>query len=247
MDAPAETRSPSPGDTPPPAESAPPADAPSSTGVPSPSAGRVPDTAGKGIGPRALAVLVDGFLLGVVDLASLLVASVAVLVGVSALRSLAGSGLPFFRGDGFAWHGSIAVQHGNPWPTAIALAATMPVVYFLLFEWLYGATPGKVLLNMRVAMADGRPCDLKAAAVRGVLRYADVLALGLVAILLMRRPPHRRLGDRAAGTMVVDRRSPGLAQPRPRRRFWTAGALYFALAAAVNGTLFAMALVITKA
>jgi len=72
-----------------------------------------------------------------------------------------------------------------------------------------------------------------------------VLALGLVAVLLMRRPPHRRLGDRAAGTMVVDRRSPGLRQPRRRWRFWTAAAVYFGLACLVNGALFAKALVIT--
>jgi uncharacterized RDD family membrane protein YckC len=226
-------------------------DAPAQTDTPSPAEAAtatddaLPAAATKGIGPRALAVLVDGFLLGVVDLASVLVASVTVLLAVSALRRLAGSGLPFFRGEGFAWQGSIAVEHGNPWPTAIALAATMPVVYFFLFEWLYGATPGKLLLNMRVVTTDGRPCGLKAAAVRGVLRYVDVMVLGLVAILLMRRPPHRRLGDRAAGTMVVDRESPGLAQPRPRRRFWTAGVLYFALACAVNGTLFAGALVVT--
>jgi uncharacterized RDD family membrane protein YckC len=226
MDAPAETRTPSPPDTPP------------ST------AGPVPATFTKGIGPRTLAVLVDGFLLGVVDLASLLAASVTILLGMTALHSLPGLRALFLRGEGFMWHGTIEVEHGNPWPTAVAMAATMPVVYFFLFEWLYGATPGKLLLNMRVVKSDGRPCDLKAAAVRGILRYVDVMVLGLVAILLMRRPPHRRLGDRAAGTMVVDRQSPGLAQPRPRRRFWTAAALYFALAAAVNGTLFARALVI---
>lgn len=230
---------PSPDDTHPPQETPPSAD------IPPRAAGSVPAASTKSIGPRALALLVDGFLLGVLDLASVLVASVTVLLAVSALRSLAGSGLPFFRGEGFAWQGAIAVEHGNPWPTAIALAATMPVVYFLLFEWLYGATPGKLLLNMRVVKTDGRPCDMKAAAVRGLLRYVDVMVLGLVAILLMRRPPHRRLGDRAAGTMVVDRESPGLRQPRPRRRFWTAGVLYFALACVVNGTLFARALAIT--
>jgi len=248
MDASAETDAPSP------AGGGPSADAPAvarggpSTVGPGAAGGSatdpVPAAFTKGIGPRALAVLVDGFLLGVVDLASLLVGIVAVLVGMTALRSLAGSGLPFFRGEGFAWQGSIAVERGNPWPTAIALAATMPVVYFFLFEWLYGATPGKVLLNMRVVTADGRPCSFKAAVVRGVLRYADVMVLGLVAILLMRKPPHQRLGDRAAGTIVVDRHAPGLREPRGRRRFWTAAALYFALAAAINGTLFARALVI---
>ncbi len=190
-----------------------------------PSAGALP---AKGLGPRALAFIIDG---GAVVAADIL----STLVSYPLAAALIWTVL-HYTGHAFGF------KEGNPWPTAIALAVTMPFFYFLLFEWLYGATPGKVLLDMRVVKADGRPCGLKAAAVRGLLRYVDGLLLGLGLWLLMRRPPHRRLGDRAAGTVVVDDRAP-LPRRRPaRRRLWTAAAVYFALCCLVNGAVFAATL-----
>lgn len=35
------------------------------------------------------------------------------------------------------------------------------IVYFLLFEWLFGATPGKALLGKRVVRMDGSPVRVR--------------------------------------------------------------------------------------
>ncbi|HEV3261046.1 MAG TPA: RDD family protein [Gemmataceae bacterium] len=87
--------------------------------------------------------------------------------------------------------------------------------YFVLFEWLWhGQTPGKRLLGIRVIQWQGTGVSFFQAAVRNVLRVADGLPLLVVDVV----PPllygvgfltaacnreHRRLGDLAAGTLVV--------------------------------------------
>lgn len=91
------------------------------------------------------------------------------------------------------------------------------VLFFLWFllEWLYGGlfeafwngqTPGKRILNLRVLTIEGQPVSGWQAVLRNVLRAADMLPLftylvGLVAMAMNQR--FQRLGDLAAGTMVV--------------------------------------------
>lgn len=82
-------------------------------------------------------------------------------------------------------------------------------LYPLLFELLWdGATPGKRALGLQVVKEDGLPLDLGAAVIRNVLRPIDFLpsmfALGLSCMLCTRG--FRRLGDLAAGTIVIYRR-----------------------------------------
>lgn len=78
-------------------------------------------------------------------------------------------------------------------------------VYFVLWEGLRGTTPGKMALGLRVLTTDGRPIAFAASAIRNVLRAADVLPtaylVGLGAMFATQR--FQRLGDLAAGTMVV--------------------------------------------
>jgi uncharacterized RDD family membrane protein YckC len=78
-------------------------------------------------------------------------------------------------------------------------------VYFALFEAWRGATPGKMALGLRVLTTNGRPIGASAAVLRNLLRAADVLPtgylLGAVAMVVSGR--FQRLGDLAAGTMVV--------------------------------------------
>lgn len=92
-------------------------------------------------------------------------------------------------------------------------AALFLVLYFLL-EWFYpvvfelslgGATPGKRLLGLRVVMDDGLPVTPAASLTRNLLRTADFLPAGYVLGLLsmMMRADFKRLGDLAAGTLVV--------------------------------------------
>ncbi len=91
--------------------------------------------------------------------------------------------------------------------------AAMLILYFLL-EWFYpvvfelalgGATPGKRILGLAVAMDSGLPLTPAASLIRNLLRAADFLpafyAFGLVTMMLRR--DFKRIGDLAAGTLVV--------------------------------------------
>ena len=86
-------------------------------------------------------------------------------------------------------------------------------LYFIAWEGSLGRSPGKMALGLRVVTTAGRPIGLQAAALRNLLRAADVLPIGylagLVSMALSRR--FQRIGDVVAGTMVVvpERARPG--------------------------------------
>jgi len=80
--------------------------------------------------------------------------------------------------------------------------------------WLYGVgfevlnngvTPGKKVQNLRVVHDDGTPIRLPASLVRNFLLTIDFLPLAYAAgiISLLITNPFKRIGDLAAGTMVV--------------------------------------------
>ena len=78
--------------------------------------------------------------------------------------------------------------------------------YFLLFEWLWhGQTLGKRLLGIRVIQWQGTSVTFYQSAIRNILRVVDSLpifyALGFCVAACNRES--RRLGDIAAGTLVV--------------------------------------------
>lgn len=80
--------------------------------------------------------------------------------------------------------------------------------YPVAFEvWYGGATPGKRSLGLMVLQEDGTPVRLSASLVRNLLRAIDFFpfcyGVGLTVMLLDR--DFRRLGDIAAGTVVVYR------------------------------------------
>lgn len=97
----------------------------------------------------------------------------------------------------------------------LAVAFAAQVCYFLLFEWAWqGLTPGKYVIGIRVVTWNGTSMSFLQSAGRNILRFADGLPLPLpllytlgVAVASYNRE-HRRLGDLAAGTLVVhvDRR-----------------------------------------
>ncbi len=78
-------------------------------------------------------------------------------------------------------------------------------LYSFLWEGMTGQSPGKMALDLRVVMIDGRPIGFGAAALRNVLRAADVLPggylVGVTTMALNQR--FQRLGDFVAGTMVI--------------------------------------------
>ena len=93
-------------------------------------------------------------------------------------------------------------------------------------EWLYpvffevfwrGQTPGKRILGIAVINDDLTPVTLGTSMVRNLLRTVDFLPLfylaGLVTMLSNRR--FQRLGDLAAGTLVISLRESARAAPVP--------------------------------
>lgn len=88
-------------------------------------------------------------------------------------------------------------------------------LYMLLFEVLNdGSTPGKRIIGLKVVHDDGTRIGWSSSAVRNLLRFVDALpigyAVGLLASLVS--PNFKRLGDLAAGTLVVYQDQP---PPRP--------------------------------
>jgi uncharacterized RDD family membrane protein YckC len=76
--------------------------------------------------------------------------------------------------------------------------------YFFISEAVTGGkTPGKSAMGLRVIRLDGSAADFGAIAVRNIVRVVDV-AVALIGIVVMFfQPQTRRLGDLAAGTIVV--------------------------------------------
>jgi len=101
------------------------------------------------------------------------------------------------------------------------------IIYFTIFETLYGATAGKFILGMKVVQQSGEPVGLGAAFLRGLLRIVDGLFFGLVAYGSMKEPLYQRLGDKAAKTIVVDSKDSIIRRHRPWWTFAIGVALYF--------------------
>jgi uncharacterized RDD family membrane protein YckC len=84
--------------------------------------------------------------------------------------------------------------------------------------WWNGRTVGKAAAGLRVVTTEGGPIGFRQAALRGALLLIDVVALpvalvGLTGVVVSRR--HQRLGDLAAGTLVVHDRRATLAPAVP--------------------------------
>src|SRR5687767_13196272 len=52
--------------------------------------------------------------------------------------------------------------------TYLIVGLFQTAIYFAVFEWLYGASVGKLVLGMRVVMENGDPCSLGGALIRGL-------------------------------------------------------------------------------
>jgi uncharacterized RDD family membrane protein YckC len=78
--------------------------------------------------------------------------------------------------------------------------------YFILFEILWsGQTPGKRLVGVRVIRESGHPLRPVDAVIRDVVRILDWLPIGygLGVLVMLLNGRSKRLGDFAAGTIVV--------------------------------------------
>jgi len=140
-----------------------------------------------GIGSRFLAALIDTVVQTVIVVALLIVT--LVIVGVSNLNGA---------------HATAA--------TYVALAISTLIIsvvllgYYIFFELIWnGQSPGKRSMRLRVIQISGYPVTPFAVLVRNVLRLVDFLpayyAVGVIA--MMSNKNSRRLGDLAAGTIVI--------------------------------------------
>ncbi|WP_409299278.1 RDD family protein [Pseudomonas sp. KCJK8993] len=90
--------------------------------------------------------------------------------------------------------------------------------YMVLFEVLnQGRSPGKQMMGLRVVQDDGTPIGWSASLTRNLLRFADMLpfAYFLGAISCLQHPAFKRLGDLAAGTLVIYREQAVERPPLP--------------------------------
>ena len=142
-----------------------------------------------GIGSRFIALLVDTLIWG----AGMVVASLLfsfVLPGIGAFSKLSAQ-----------W--AVAIY--------VFLIFLFNWGYFTLFEAFWnGRTPGKRLARIRVIQRSGRGIGLFESMARNFIRYIDQIpgfyAVGVITMFVTAQ--HQRLGDLAAGTLVVRDREP---------------------------------------
>jgi uncharacterized RDD family membrane protein YckC len=140
-----------------------------------------------GIGSRFIAVLVDTVLWFIA------------LFVIILLISFLGPAMAAFNKLSYQW--TVAL--------VIFLVFLFNWGYFTLFEAFWnGRTPGKKIAKIRVIQKSGRPIGLFESMARNFIRYIDQIpsfyAVGVVTMFITKQ--HQRLGDLAAGTLVVQDR-----------------------------------------
>jgi uncharacterized RDD family membrane protein YckC len=147
-----------------------------------------------GIGSRFLAILIDTLL------------QVAAYVAIVLIFVLVVSASPKSGTTGELSH------TGEKWLIAglILFHFLMYWGYFTLFEAFWnGQTPGKRLFKIRAIQDSGRQITLFESLIRNLIRIVDLLPsfylVGAIAMACNRQ--HKRLGDLAAGTIVVHERA----------------------------------------
>ncbi len=90
-----------------------------------------------------------------------------------------------------------------------------PVFFEVLWK---GQTPGKAVFGLAVVQDNGTPVAWSSSIVRNLLRFADFLPMAYLAgvVCMIWQPQFKRLGDLAAGTVVVHRRTRTSGRPLPR-------------------------------
>lgn len=99
-------------------------------------------------------------------------------------------------------------------------------LYFIVFHWLWnGQTPGKRLIGIRVVSVHGDAATIVQHLLRGVLWPVDAILslpvpIGLMLIVITKRC--QRLGDMAAGTLVLnERKTAASEEPWPEESWST--------------------------
>jgi uncharacterized RDD family membrane protein YckC len=140
-----------------------------------------------GIGSRFLAALLDTAL---IIFAQLLLLGVAILVANLVFDT------SIFDSDILSW--------------TLAILGILSFLflwgYYIFFEILWnGQTPGKRWVGLRVIRMDGTPITASEAVIRNLVRIIDLLpsGYGVGVVTMFISENSRRVGDLAAGTLVV--------------------------------------------
>lgn len=139
-----------------------------------------------GIGSRFLAALVDTLLI--------LILQVIAFLSTWMLANLFDS--PLDEGNSLTW---IAAVVG-------LISFALLWGYYVFFEVLWnGQSPGKRWVGLRVIRTDGTPISLAESIIRNLVRLVDFLPVyyGVGVVTMFVNEQARRLGDLAAGTLVV--------------------------------------------
>ena len=136
-----------------------------------------------GIGSRFLAALVDTTIIVLLQL----IALAASAFGLNATRLMTSLG---------------------SWAAAIfgLIAFLLFWGYYIFFEMLWnGQSPGKRWVGLRVIRADGTPVTLAESIIRNLVRLIDFMPFGygIGVVTMFFNDQARRLGDLAAGSLVV--------------------------------------------
>src|SRR5207247_10719822 len=114
---------------------------------------------------------------------------------------------------------ALAVVLGPLGSNGFVVAVFLVAIFLILFAydialetWNRGRSIGKLAAGLRVVRVGGEPEGFLTAAVRNFLRIVDFLpafyVVGVISILVTGR--NQRLGDLAAGTLVVRERRPAV-------------------------------------
>jgi uncharacterized RDD family membrane protein YckC len=146
-----------------------------------------------GIGSRFLAILIDTLLQAAGYVALVLI----FILIISASPKSGATGELSHTGEKWLIAGLILFHFLMYWG------------YFTLFEAFWnGQTPGKKLFKIRVIQDSGRQITFFESLIRNLIRIVDLLPsfylVGIIAMACNRQ--HKRLGDLAAGTLVVHER-----------------------------------------
>jgi uncharacterized RDD family membrane protein YckC len=149
-----------------------------------------------GLGSRFLALFADLF---VQTVAAIVLVAGALLIAL----------LPVWRSKFYGGH-LAKTTYVIIFATAVVAYFLIFFGYFIIFEWRWqGRTPGKRLVGIRTVRDGGFPLDFTSSAIRNLVRVLEA-ALGFYAVsalCTLLSPQNKRLGDFAAGTIVVrDRR-----------------------------------------
>ncbi len=151
-----------------------------------------------GIGNRFIAALIDSVLI----LLALSLLNLIIFVSISLIESPA-IDLPA-SDDAPGWISGLLI--------ALYILVNFVIFwgYYVLFEYLWnGQTPGKRVVKIRVLRTDGNPAGFIESVIRNLVRVVDFLpsGYGLGLVIMFFNKEARRLGDFAAGTLVVKDRS----------------------------------------